>query len=315
MKSANKKGLMITAACILMVSIGFLAGCIEEDPNEKNLEWTDQTGSLLKLDETPSRVVTLTPALTGIVVELDAGGLLVGADSVSVSENSGLDLETVSTWEGLDSEKLIEADPDLVLMDKTLDITEASYQAVVSLSIPVYRAFPPDFDSVVELIGVIGDILDKEEKAKEIGVDMIDRKEAVIDSVSDIAESDRPEVLYVTYYDGTGDPWAGTSSTFSGNLIELAGGRNTIDNSEGVVIQVSVETIIDRDPDVIITSQSSSWPTPSKDTILSDERWEDITAVKEGKVIDIEGNWIDRTGPDLIKGLEAINEALYPETG
>jgi ABC-type Fe3+-hydroxamate transport system substrate-binding protein len=102
---------------------------------------------------------------------------------------------------------------------------------------------------------------------------------------------------------------------YAGNLIELAGGRNTIDNSEGVVIQVSLETIIEEDPEVIITSQSSSWPTPSKDTILSDERWEDITAVKEGKVMDIEGNWIDRTGPDLIKGLEAINEALYPETG
>jgi iron complex transport system substrate-binding protein len=315
MKKLDKNGLMIAATCLLVLSAGILAGCLEESNGEKKLEWTDQTGSVLKLEEAPSRVVSLTPALTQIVVELDAGALLVGADSVSVGENSDLGLETVSTWEGLDSEKLVETDPDLVLMDKTLDITEASYQAIVDLSIPVYRAFPGDFDSVVELIGDIGEILDREDEAKEIGADMMDRKEAVVDSVSEIDESERPRVLYVTYYDGTGDPWAGTSSTFSGNLIELAGGRNTIDNSEGVVIQVSLETIIEEDPEVIITSQSSSWPTPSKDTILSDERWEDITAVKEGKVMDIEGNWIDRTGPDLIKGLEAINEALYPETG
>jgi iron complex transport system substrate-binding protein len=305
------KGMAVIALGLMIIGTGFLAGCLDEK-EEGSRNFVDQTGQKLQIDSGIERIVTLTPALTGLIVDLGAEDLLVGADSVSVAENPDLSLETVSTWEGLDSEKLVETDPDLVIMDKTLDITEASYNVIIGLSIPVYRAFPRDFDSVMEMIDSVGEILEMDEPAAMISDDMRSRKTAISEEVASVAEANRPVVLYVTYYDGTSDPWVGTDSTFSGDLIEIAGGRNSLMDATGVVIQVSVETIIVSDPDIIITSQSTTWPTPSRNTILNDPTWEDISAVKEGKVFDIDGDLIDRTGADLIDGLETIHETLYP---
>ncbi len=313
MNKRKRKDLSTLLIGLLILGAGILAGCIESNEGGGERTITDQTGNQLKVRGIPERIVTLTPALTEIVVELGAGNLLVGGDSVSAGEFSDLSLETVSTWEGLDSEKLIALDPDLVIMDKTLDITEANYNTITLLSVPVYRAFPLDFDTVLDLIGDMGKILDLEERAANITDNMKERRGTVMEKVSNMSIDDRPKVLYVTYYDGTSDPWVGSSSTFSGNLIEMAGGKNSIDNNVGVVVQVSIETIIDSDPDVIITSQSTTWPTPSRSTILDEDTWRDISAVANGRVIDIDGDLIDRTGPHLIEGLEAVHGALYPE--
>lgn len=307
----KRKNMSLALISLVLISVGVLsAGCLDNE-KEGDLVFTDPTGNVVKLDGNPERVVTLTPALTDILIELGSGDLIVGADSVSVSGNSGLSIEAVSTWEGLDSEKIVELAPDLVIMDKTLDITETIFNTLVDLGIQVYRIFPTDFNTVMETISDIGEILDLEDEAKTIVDDMASRQQAVVDTVSSVPEVDKPVVLYVTYYDGTSDPWVGTSSTFSGNLIETAGGKNAISDDSGVGIQVSVETIIDSNPDIIITSQSTDWPTPSRTTILGSEIWKDITAVKNDEIHDINGDLIDRTGPYLIDGLEAVNAVLY----
>lgn len=306
MKSAT--ALAMAAGMILLV---LTTGCIDEE-GESRLEITDQMGELLELEKKPERIVALAPSLCEIVIALDAGDLLVGADSASVTEFPDLEMESVATWEGLDSEKLLSTTPDLVLMDKNLDITEENYNSITALSIPVYRAFPNDLNEVMSMILDIGKILDKEEKAVSVTDEIISRKDAITVSLEDVHINERPSVLYVTYYDGIKDPYVGTSSSFSGDLIEMAGGVNCIIDSSEVGTQISVERIIEANPDVIITSQSTVWPTNSRSTILSAESWKDITAVKNGAVYDVNGNLIDRTGPYLIDGIETLNSLLYP---
>jgi iron complex transport system substrate-binding protein len=310
MEMKMEKWIFASFLLILVLAGVPLSGCLDETTAEGGLSLEDQTGNFLELNGIPGRIVTLTPALTEIVLELECGEKLVGGDSVSVSENPDMEMTAVSTWEGLDTEKLVSLSPDLVIMDRTLDITDSNYDAISDLSIPVYRAFPEGFLDVIDLISDIGAILERTEKADDITEDMMERYLEITNVTSEINSEDRPVVIYVTYYDGESDPWVGTSSAFSADLIDKAGGRIPIEDDSGVVVQVSVETLIGADPDVIITSQSGSWPTPSRDTIISDDTWSDISAVKKEKVIDIDGDLIDRTGPFLIDGLEAIYEVL-----
>ncbi|OYT43944.1 hypothetical protein B6U90_06240 [Thermoplasmatales archaeon ex4484_6] len=312
MKPTMKRAASFFLVGALLLGVLLISGCTDRI-SDGDKEYTDPTGHVVKLKGDPERVVTLTPSLTETVVALGAGGLLVGADSVSASENPDLDLETVSTWEGLDTEKIVSLSPDIVIMDRTLDITDASFNALDGLSIPVYRIFPKTFDEVLSAITGVGEVLGREKEAGFIVDDMGTRRDTITEETSRIEWSNRSSVLYVTYYDGTSDPWVGTSSTFSGSLIELAGGKDAVSDDSGVVVQISVETVIDADPDVIICSQSESWPTHTRETILSDPLWEDITAVREGRVFDVNGDLIDRTGPRLIEGLETIHLILFPE--
>ena len=72
----------------------------------------------------------------------------------------------------------------------------------------------------------------------------------------------------------------------------------------GIGIQVTVEQLIDLNPDIIFTSQDDVWPTPSRDAILNDEVLQDLNAVKNNMVIDVNADLIDRPGPRIVDGLE-----------
>ena len=44
-------------------------------------------------------------------------------------------------------------------------------------------------------------------------------------------------------------------------------------------------------------------------------RWEEIEAVDNGNVFDVEGDWCDRTGPRLILGLEEFHGHIMDVAG
>ncbi|MEA3559657.1 MAG: ABC transporter substrate-binding protein [Candidatus Thermoplasmatota archaeon] len=305
--------LMMTLTSILAVSI--LSGCIETGSNivdDKKIEpkiwnFTDPMGELVVLDGEPDRIVTLTPALTEMVYAVGAWDKMVGCDSSSDMPPEAKDLEHVVSWQGIDAEKLVVLDPDLVIMDRTLDITDTIYAEIKELDIPVYRIYPRNLSDVLDAVEAVGELTNETENATAVIEDFEERMEVVSQTADEIAESDVPAVLHVTYYDGTGDPWVATDSTFSGSLITIAGGECAISESSGYGVQMSLESIIESNPDIIFCSQSSSWPTNTREAILGDDRWSEIGAVSSGSVFDVEGDWCDRTGPRLILGLEEFH--------
>jgi len=262
------------------------------------------------LERLPERIATLSPAITETVFALGVGEKVVATDNVSNYPSEVSDLPKVFSYTGLFTEKLIIADPDLVIMDKTLDISEEAYDTIKGLGIPVYRIYPMDVEDVLEAIIGIGNITG----AKVAALDLVDDLETRMDSISEYVENensaDRPGVLLVTYYDGNSDPWVSTDSTMAGGIIDFTGGENVIHDGAGMVVQVPVETVVGADPDIIICTQSTVWRTETKDKILNDTRWKDISAVKEGRVYEVDGDLIDRTGPRLIEGMEAIHSHI-----
>jgi iron complex transport system substrate-binding protein len=292
---------------VLLIPAAIIAGCLGNTEQEGDLEFTDPLGRAVILEDYPVRIATLSPALTETVFALGIGDRVVATDNVSNYPASASSLPKVFGFTGLMKEDLVITEPDLVIMDKTLDISENAYNSIRSLGIPVYRIYPRTTQDVLEAILGIGNITGTEDEAEAIVDDFRSRMEIMDSYLEDIDEEDKPGILLVTYYDGGFDPWVATDSTMAGGLIETAGGVNVISDGTGIVVQVSVETVIGADPDIIICTQSTVWPTETRDTILSDDRWKDITAVKENKVFDINGDLVDRTGPRLIDGLEAIH--------
>lgn len=297
-------------ALLLILPLGIIAGCIGDTVQEGDLKFTDPLGAEIVLKDYPERIVTLSPALTETVFALGIGDKVVATDNVSNFPAEVSALPKVFSYSFLSKEDLVIADPDLVIMDKTLDISENAYNSIKDLGIPVYRIYPRNMEEVLESMMGIGNITNTVDKAREIVEDFRDRMDVVSSSIDNVKAENRPEVLLVTYYDGDFDPWVSTDSTMAGGLIEAAGGINSISDNMGIVVQVSVETIIGADPDIIICTQSTVWKTPSREKILSDERWQDIEAVKEGRVFDVNGDIVDRTGPRLIQGMEAIHSHI-----
>ena len=292
----------LLAITILIAGV-LMAGCLNDGKGD--LVYIDDMGTEVRLERTPETVITLTPALTEILFLLGCGEMLVGADSDSNYPPEASDVEHISSWQGLDTERIVDLDPDIIFMDHTLDASNERYGTLIGLGLNVYTIYPKDLDGLMDVISDIGSILGVPEKARdELGI-----LNGRISNVEEEASSDPPRapvIMHIVYYDGTSDPWVMTDSTFSGDMIERCGGVCAIGDGAGLSVQVGLERIIEADPDIIICSQSSSWPTETRGLVMEDQRLSTLSAVSGDRVFDIDADLIDRTGPRLIDGLEII---------
>jgi len=300
-----KRLTLVLALSLVLISVGF-AGCFDDEEAYPG-QFKDQMGNVVDVPQPPEKIISLAPSITEILFELGLDGKLVGCDEASASIEGAGGITVVSTWMGLDLEAAVAQEPDIVFMDKTLDISGDTYTALTEVDVTVFILFPRTMEEMLEQITMIGDVCDVSDAGDGLRTELENRIEDVETSSSTYTSAQKPMVLYVTYYDGLSDPWVGTVSTMSADLIEKAGGKNIISDSTGYVVQVSLEMIITENPDIILTSQSTSWPTTSREVIIEDDILKDVAAVKNGQVFDIDGDLIDRPGPRMVDGLEEIH--------
>jgi iron complex transport system substrate-binding protein len=265
----------------------------------------DDMDQTVKVPKDIEKIVSMAPSITEILYSLNIGHKIVGRDSASNYPVNAQKIDIVATYEGVDMELLLVKEPDLILMDKSLDFYDSNYNNMKDYGLPVFRLYPRTLEDVLDNIELIGKVTNTEPTAQQLVAGLEDR----IDNVR-TRETLKPKVLYVIYYDGTSSPWVGTTSTFSGDLIINAGGKVAIDDDMGIAIQTTVEEIISLNPDIIFTSQDDQWPTPSRNAILNDDALNDVNAVKNNLVIDVNADLVDRPGPRIVDGLELFSDYI-----
>ena len=241
---------------------------------------------------------------------LGLGSKVVGCDDASNNIPGAKNVTPVMTWTSLDLERVVSLKPDIIFMDKTLDASGNTYASLTGAGLTVFQFFPKNLDNMLEQTKLIGHICGNVESTDAVVDGFHIRIDAVMTEASNITDANKPKILFVTYYDGSTDPWVGTDNTMSGDLISKAGGKNVISDPSGIYVLVGIESIVSADPDIIFTSQSDIWPTTSRQAILNDTVFKDISAVKSGRVYDINGDHVDRPGPGLVDGLEEMQARI-----
>ncbi len=99
------------------------------------------------------------------------------------------------------------------------------------------------------------------------------------------------------------------NSTFLNEMIELIGAENIL-KDETAWISPSAEIIIDKNPDVIITNVG--YIDNPTDEIKSREGWENINAIKNNEVYQVDKNSSSRPSQNIITALNEMSEAIYP---
>jgi len=151
------------------------------------------------------------------------------------------------------------------------------------------------FDNL-ETVGRLTGHLDQAEALVE---ELRARVEAVTDKV---ASADPVRVFYEV--DGTDPtaPWTTGAGTFQDVLMGLAGGENIAGDIQGWG-QMNLETIVARDPQVIIFG-AGPWVPTTAESLAARTGWDIISAVQTGRVHGIDTNWVDR---------EQIAVFIHPE--
>ena len=264
------------------------------------LTLTDSFGGEVTLDKAPEKVVSVAPNMTELVYKLGAGNMLVGRTDYCDYPEEALNVESIGTLRTPDIEKIISLEPDLVLT--STHFNEENAQKLESAGIKVLSLYEENnVDGVYTMIDTLGKALNKQTEAEETVKEM---KATIEDTTKKIEGLEKPKVYYVVGFGEYGD-FSAPENTFVGQLIKLAGGNNIVPASDSWAF--SLEKLIEADPEIIVVKKGD------KENFMSTPGYSDLSAVKNGKVYEIDNNLLDRQGYRNAEGVKVLAEIFYPE--
>jgi iron complex transport system substrate-binding protein len=259
----------------------------------------DDLGRLVAINGTPQRIISLAPSNTEILFALGLGDKVVGVTDWCDYPPEALEKEKVGSYDTPDTEKIVALNPDLILVayGTTMDVINN----LVGLGLTVFGIKTTDLDDLLNDIRTIGEITDKELEAYALTSEMAVRIQAVTNQTEELEE--RPRVFYIVWHDPL---WTAGSGTFIHELIEKAGGVNICQNITGYTT-ISIEEIVARNPEVIITSE---W---SYDWAINATELASTNASQTDRIYQGDDDLVQRPSPRLVEGLEWFAHFIHPE--
>jgi iron complex transport system substrate-binding protein len=267
-------------------------------------EVTDMLGRRVRIPDHAARIVSLAPSITETVFVLGDGDRLVGVTDYCDYPPEATRKPRVGGISTPSFEAILTLRPDLVLATSESNYAE-HVQRLVSLGLPVYVIRPVDFETVLESIERIGAVLGREVLARGRVAAM--RREAA-GIAHAVAGAPRPRVLYVVWPNPLIAPGRGTLIT---ELLRRAGGESVTGDEALAYPRLSLETVVERQPDRIIVGRHG--PGTVEELLRGWERLDTISAVRAGRVYAVDGDLVHRPGPRMIEALRALAHALHPE--
>lgn len=270
--------------------------------------FTDGLGREVTLDGPAQRIVSIAPSNTEILFAIGAGDQLVGRDEFSdYPEAAGSVTNIGSAFQELNTELIVSLEPDLVLAAEIN--TPEQVKELEDLGITVYYLNNPHtLEEMYVNLEIASQLTGHEADVTALIASLKERVAAVDEKVATV--SAHPTVFYELDSTDPAKPFTAGKDTFITLLIERAGGANIAADLESYP-QMSLEQIVAADPDLIILGDSMWGITP--EMVASRPGWENLSAVKNGKVVPFDDNLVSRPGPRLVDGLEELAKLLHLE--
>lgn len=306
---ATRRVAFLTALGLMLALVaGALAGCAgaATEPEEEGppvaafpVTVTDDAGRSVTVAEKPGRIVSLAPANTEIVAALGGLDRLVGVTSYCDYPAEVAGIAKVGDFVGPNLEAVAAADPDLVLV--TTGVQAEVIGQLEALGAAVVAVDPLTIEGVMASIATVGAVMGEPGAAATLTESMELQLEDIGEQVENAPVRCFLEIAQDPLF--TAGP-----GTLLDELIQAAGGENVVID-EGYVAY-SVEQLLQDDPAVYLATKGSM-SDPSD--ITGRPGYEDLTAVREGRVFLLDDNLVSRPGPRIVEGVEQIARALHPD--
>jgi vitamin B12 transport system substrate-binding protein len=241
-----------------------------------------------------NRVVSLAPSLSEIVVELDAADLLVGVLDGGDRPPLLKDLPSVGRYGQLDMERLLSLKPDLLLLWPG-SIGPAQREQLKGLGIPIHVAEPHSLDHLIREIEDIAAQLGRPERGVQRAAQLRERLQA-------LRQRYRRETPVPVFY----QVWDRPLYTVGGRQIisdalSVCGARNVFADLSVPAPQVSVEAVLQRNPQVILATEQAQL-----------DAWKNWP-VAQGRLLLVHDKGLERPSGQMIEATARLCELIAPD--
>lgn len=300
----KKRSRILSLVFAMMFSLALFAGC-----GNTTKTMTDREGNEFTLPNKIEKIISTAPSNTEILVALGLSDKLIAIDNYSTDiEGVNTDITQID-FMNPDIETLISLEPDIIIAaGHNKAGVEDPFKLIKEAGIPV--VYIPSSNSME---GIYGDIefIAEVTGTKKQGTEIVENMKEEVETIKSIGDkiSDKKKV----YFEIGSVPslYSFGKDTFLNEAIQIVGAENIFAN-EDPWIAPTPESVIDANPDVILTNVPDFNGSKAVDEIKSREGWDSITAIKEGKVYSIDTNSSSRPSQNAIKALKEIAKAIYP---
>lgn len=313
---------LVTAATLLAAACGDSSGSTDAQtrPDDGHYPVTvENCGNEVTIESEPTNVVMLksavVPFLTsvGVLDHVSAkAGVYPDGYFSDETKQQIADIETLTDRVDasghllISKEAVIERDPDLVL-GQTDNLSHAS---LAEVGIPSLEASglctsnlpEPGFQQIYDELEMYGTVFNREDEAAKAVAGLKDRVEEITSGVTKGGRTGA--VLYPTVGGGTTYAYGNTSMTDP--MLEAAGIENVFGDQDERVFEVTLEKLLEEDPDVLVLLHSDGDPQAVEDAVTNLPGADSLTAVREGNIHTELFNFGEPASPLAVDGLERL---------
>lgn len=319
-------------AMLLLFSVG--VWYVSSLDTEENLEGrliqvTDSNGVKHGYDAPPERVAITNTYAASVLRMLDVNLSVVSGvsgdfyDEMFWPEFTETPMIQQSAHSEIDFEALLDVNPDVYIVFATNGMvdTNAIREKLEPVGIDVLALDFYKYDTLRQEISVLATLFDKQDEAQELFEEFDAIELEVQNRISNLNESERPNVVMEHHASLTRDPVVLTGTSQWTDLIEKAGGVNVFADLPGHTTHVDMEAILDVNPDVLMFDGITfdigfnNYDEADKcqthmEFIASRPGFDEMQAVMDDRLLILSGEF---AGPMMIFGLPTLAQYLHPE--
>lgn len=257
---------------------------------------TDDAGKTLTLKQPAKRIVSLAPDITETLFAIGAGKHVIAVMSGSNFPPAAKQLPVIGSYTGVDLEHLIALQPDLIVVWK--GTFPRQMQALKQWHIPIYTSQPRRLEDVARTMKNLGCLTGTEKTANQAA----DQFSHALVALRQRYHTQQP--VSVFYQIGSYSLITINKESWINQVITLCGGVNVFANALTIAPEISWESVVSANPQVIISDAArADWKTRW-------QAWPMLTAVRRQHLFAVNPDWIDRAGPRLLQGTAQVCEFL-----
>jgi len=246
------------------------------------------------------RIVALAPHIVEMLFDIGAGEQIVGTVAYADFPKAALTIPRVGSYHGMQIEKLLALNPDLVIVWKSGN-SQSDIDKMKRLGLKVVFSNPTDIADVATELRYFGELTDRKIQAEKVAIAYEVRLKKL--RTENINKKATP-----VFYQLWSEPMMTINgTTWINQLIEVCQGVNVFAGNATPYPKLSIENVIVAQPHIIILpDENSDKPQP----IIEWQKWPEIPAVKNNKYIHVDADLLHRFSTRMLSGIEDMCEKI-----
>lgn len=308
---------IVLGLLLLLSACGKTSAAIQAPPeaaSETSFTFIDDLGRQVTVDR-PERVVCLIGSFA------DVWCLAGGAEQIVAATNATWtyfdlplreDVVNLGAAKELNLEQLIACEPDFILASCGTDRNVELEAVFEELGLNAAYFSVNSFEDYLRMLEICTEITGHPENYETYGTAV----EAQIERAGARADGSHPSVLYIRAT-GSSCKIKNSRGSVLGEMLANLGCENIADRENGLLEQLSIETILQEDPDYIFVVLQSADPADAQSvletTLLQKPAWATLTAIQEGRYYVMDQNLYNlKPNARWGEAYEKLADILYP---